>query len=87
MYDYLDPANIMKGPDVDENLKMVVSALKVMQFYLDTFNVYRTKVRSYQTWDVRPRSWDFSKGLVFGRFEEIMDRLKKLKVITVDTYE
>ncbi|CAB3248907.1 unnamed protein product [Arctia plantaginis] len=82
----IDPPSIFQG-DVEEQLLKLRNALKLLNHFIDTYEMNRHKVATFFPPGVMPVGWSFEFDRVFMRFNTYMKRLKMIENILEATME
>ncbi|XP_071813348.1 dynein beta chain, ciliary-like isoform X2 [Apostichopus japonicus] len=81
---FLDPGELFKL-EPEEAVTKLHSAVKVLRFFKEQYEEYRTKLPEYFKDGREPILWEFAQPLVFARLDTFTERLETLEKL-FDTY-
>ncbi|XP_075803650.1 dynein axonemal heavy chain 11 [Microtus pennsylvanicus] len=85
---YLSPEDLLKG-EIEDALEKVQVAISILRTFQNYFFKSRKGLANYFTGNVEWRPWDFQSHMVFGRFNQFLDRLTRIEdmFVTIREFE
>ncbi|XP_031848127.1 dynein beta chain, ciliary [Nomia melanderi] len=75
---YINPSTLFEG-DIEENKAKISEVIPLLDFYQDTFRMFKEKIENYFKGPVEPVPWAFHEKLVFDRIQKFEKRLKEIQ--------
>ncbi|RLU17527.1 hypothetical protein DMN91_009762 [Ooceraea biroi] len=83
---YLDQSTLFVD-DVADSLKRLEHVTSILTYYMEIFEMVRTKLESYFKHPTEVILWNFDDELVLGRITRFLERLGQLKMLFETTQE
>ncbi|KAG5306381.1 DYHC protein, partial [Pseudoatta argentina] len=77
---YLDQSTLFTG-DIDDSLKRLMDVTNILTYYIEIFEMFRSKLDNYFKYSTESIPWNFEDELVFGRIINFQKRLEEIKML------
>ncbi|EGI59469.1 Dynein beta chain, ciliary [Acromyrmex echinatior] len=77
---YLDQSTLFTG-DIDDSLKRLMDVANILTYYIEIFEMFRSKLDNYFKYATESIPWNFEDELVFGRIINFQKRLEEIKML------
>lgn len=77
--EYLEPIDLFKG-EPEESMEKINSCHAVLEKFAASYDMHKAKVLSYFKNGLPPRDWEFSRHMVFARWDMFMERMNMIRV-------
>ncbi|XP_015433748.1 PREDICTED: dynein beta chain, ciliary-like [Dufourea novaeangliae] len=75
---YINPSTLFEA-DIDENKQKILEVIPLLDFYQETFRLFKEKIEYYFKGAIEPVPWTFHEKLVFKRIQLFEKRLKEIE--------
>nr|XP_012135344.1 PREDICTED: dynein beta chain, ciliary-like [Megachile rotundata] len=76
---HINPSTLFEG-DIEENKVKIDEAIPFLDFYQDTFRMFKDRIETYFKSPIEPVPWTFHEKLVLERVQSFRARLREIKV-------
>ncbi len=80
--EYLEPIDLFKG-EPEESVEKINVCCGVLQKYQACYEAHKERVLGFFKNGLPPRDWEFSRHMVFARWDKFMERMNMIKVSLV----
>ncbi|XP_076387377.1 dynein beta chain, ciliary-like [Megachile rotundata] len=77
---HINPSTLFEG-DIEENKVKIDEAIPFLDFYQDTFRMFKDRIETYFKSPIEPVPWTFHEKLVLERVQSFRARLREIKML------
>jgi dynein heavy chain len=77
--EFLEPIDLFKG-EPEESIEKIKTCFNTLELYEKAYENHKEKVASYFKDGMPVREWEFSRKLVFARWDKFMERMNMIRV-------
>lgn len=78
--EYLEPIDLFKG-EPDESIEKIRTCYTALESYEKSYNTHKEKILSYFKNGLPAKDWEFSRNLVFARWDKFMERMNMIRAL------
>jgi dynein heavy chain len=80
--EFLEPIDLFKG-EPEESIEKIKLCFSTLESYEKAYETHKEKVSTYFQNGLPPKEWEFSRKLVFARWDKFMERMNMIRVIRI----
>ena len=77
--EFLEPIDLFKG-EPEESIEKIKTCYSIIELYEKSYETHKEKVEIYFKNGLPAKKWEFSRKLVFARWDKFMERMNMIRV-------